>query len=90
VSGGLTLAQVRELPAAVDVATAALALGVSRSSLYQAIAEGTAPVQVVRVGHRLKVLTASLTEVLEGSASHAESALETAKAGRRNYARPTR
>jgi hypothetical protein len=63
---GLTLAQVRKLPAAVDVTTAAQALGVSRSSLYQAIAEGTAPVQVVTVGHRKKVITASLLGVLEG------------------------
>ena len=52
----------------------AQALGVSRASLYAAIGEGTAPVQVIRVGHRMKVLTHSLLAVLEGGGSHAESA----------------
>jgi hypothetical protein len=60
------LDQIRRWPATVDVATAALALGVGRSSLYDALREGTAPVQVITVGHRLKVLTHSLVTVLEG------------------------
>jgi len=63
---GLTLKQVRELPAAIDVSTAAKALGVSRASAYQSISEGTFPVAVVKVNHRLRVLTASLIDVLEG------------------------
>lgn len=68
----ITLAEVRGWPPTVNVDRAALALGVSRASLYAAISEGTAPVQVIRVGHRMKVLTHSLLAVLEGS--HAESA----------------
>jgi hypothetical protein len=62
----LTLDQVRKLPAAVDVTTGAQAFGVSRSSMYQAIAQGRCPVQTITVGRRLKILTASLIEVLEG------------------------
>lgn len=62
----LTLAQVRKLPAAIDVATAACALGVSRASAYQAIADGEFPVATIRVNRRLRVLTADLIRVLEG------------------------
>lgn len=63
----MTLAQVRKLPAAVDVGTAARALGVSRSSAYQSIADGTFPVATIRVSRRLRVLTADLVRVLEGN-----------------------
>jgi hypothetical protein len=62
----VTLAEVRDWPPTVNVDRAALALGVSRAALYAAISEGTAPVRVVRVGHRIKVLTHSLVAVLEG------------------------
>ena len=61
-----TLDQIRKWPATVDVETAALALGVGRATLYDAIREDTAPVRVITVGKRLKVLTASLVAVLEG------------------------
>lgn len=62
----LTLAQVRKLPAAIDVTLAAQALGISRASAYNAIAIGEFPAETIRVNKRLKVLTASLIEVLEG------------------------
>ena len=71
----LTLADVRRWPPAVNVEQAALALGVSRASLYQAIAEDALPRgQAITVGHRRKVLTHSLLEVLEGGADRAASA----------------
>ena len=56
--------------ATVSVELAARALGISRASAYEAITGGTFPAQVIRVGRpgRLKVLTASLLAVLEGSA----------------------
>jgi len=66
-----TLAQVRKLPAAVDVSTAAKALGVGRATLYEAISEGNAPVQVIRVNRRMKVITASLVTLLEGNGDRA-------------------
>jgi hypothetical protein len=49
----------------VNVGQAATALGVSRSSLYAALARGERPVQVITVGRRMRVLTASLVNVLE-------------------------
>jgi len=63
---GLTLAQVRKLPAAIDVPTAASALGISRSGLYEAIRTGSSPVKTVTMNRRIIVLTADLIDVLEG------------------------
>lgn len=62
----LTLAQVRKLPATVDVGTAAAALGIGRSTLYEAIKVGESPVKVLTVQRRVVVLTADLVRVLEG------------------------
>ncbi len=63
----LTLAEVRRWPPTVNIEQAARALGVSRSSLYQAVGEGCAPVEVIRVRRTMRVLTHSLVELLEGS-----------------------
>jgi predicted DNA-binding transcriptional regulator AlpA len=61
----LTLAEVRKLPAACRVEDAAAALGVGRATAYELIAAGTFPARVLPVGRRLKVVTASLIELLE-------------------------
>lgn len=61
-----TLAEVRKWPATVDVETAATALGVSRSTAYEAIRCGTFPVKVIPVSRRKVVVTASLVALLEG------------------------
>jgi len=66
-----TLAQVRRWPPTTNVEDAALALGVSRATLYNAIAVGISPVETITVSHRLKVLTASLVRVLEGRRTEA-------------------
>jgi hypothetical protein len=71
---GFTLAQVRKLPAAIDVSTAAQALGISRASAYAAIQTGEFPVATIRVSRRLRVLTADLVRVLEGSGDRAGAA----------------
>jgi hypothetical protein len=65
-ASGLTLAQVRRLPATVDVGTAARALGIGRSTLYEAIRLGESPVKTIEVRRRVVVLTADLLRVLEG------------------------
>jgi hypothetical protein len=44
---GLTLAQVRRLPATIDVPTAARALGIAKSTLYEAIKLGASPVKTL-------------------------------------------
>lgn len=67
----MTLAQVRKLSATVDVGTAAAALGIGRSTLYEAIRVGESPVKTVTVQHRVVVLTADLIRVLEGGAVNA-------------------
>jgi len=64
-----TLDQVRLWPPTCTITEGALALGVSRSALYEALARGERPVQVITVGHRMKVLTASLVATLEGRAA---------------------
>jgi hypothetical protein len=61
----LTLDQVRKLPATCRVEDVAAALGVGRATAYELIADGTFPARVLPVGHRLKVVTASLVELLE-------------------------
>jgi hypothetical protein len=63
---GLTLREVRKLPATVDVATGARALGIGRATLYEAIRTGTSPVKTITVRRRIVVLTADLIRVLEG------------------------
>lgn len=70
----LTLAQVRKLPATVDVPTAASALGIGKSTLYEAVKLGTSPVKTISVQRRVVVLTASLLEVLEGRSGDAPAA----------------
>lgn len=63
----MTLAEVRELPATVNVPTAARALGVGSSTLYDALSTGKAPVKALKVGGRIRVLTSDLARVLGAS-----------------------
>jgi predicted DNA-binding transcriptional regulator AlpA len=64
---GPTLAQIRRWPPTVNVEDAASAVGCSRSSAYAAIAAGTFPVKSITVGRRVRILTADLLRLLEGS-----------------------
>jgi predicted DNA-binding transcriptional regulator AlpA len=66
-----TIDQIKTWPAVIDIERAALALGISRSSLYVHVRENTCPVTVIRVGRRMKVLTTSLIAVLEGRSEDA-------------------
>jgi DNA-binding phage protein len=52
-------------PATCTVKQAASALGMSKSGLYKAIHEGSAPVKTIKVLSRMQVLTADLVRVLE-------------------------
>jgi hypothetical protein len=67
-TGRPTLAEIKSWPPTVDVPMAALALGVSRSALYEAVRSGRCPVECIAVGHRTRILTAALIRTLEGSA----------------------
>lgn len=53
-------------PLTLDVPTAARLLGVSRSGLYEAIKAHRAPVGVITVGSRVRVITASVVTLLGG------------------------
>jgi hypothetical protein len=63
--GSPTLAEIRSWPATVDIAAAARALGISRSHAYALVERGEFPATVLPVGHRLRVITASLVAILE-------------------------
>lgn len=61
-----TLDEVRGWPATVDLARAALALGISRSQMYALVKRGEAPVRVLDYGAK-RVVTASLVRLLEAA-----------------------
>jgi predicted DNA-binding transcriptional regulator AlpA len=70
VNGRPTLADVRKWPATVDVESAAAALGVSRSTAYEAIRTDSFPARVVMVSRRKLVITSSLLALLgDGNAT---------------------
>lgn len=60
-----TLDEIRSWAATVDVCQAALALGISKSHLYELIKRNDVPFRVVSFGSRYRVLTASLIRYLE-------------------------
>ncbi|MFJ5259130.1 DNA-binding protein [Streptomyces sp. NPDC088387] len=62
-----TLDDIRSWPATVSVPKAATALGVSRSYLHDLIKRNEAPVKVLPLDGRHRVITASLVRLLEGS-----------------------
>lgn len=61
---GPTLAEIRQWPATVDVQRAASALGISKSHLYELIKQGNAPVRTLPFDAPIRVITASLLDVL--------------------------
>lgn len=68
-AAGPTLEEIRRWPAAVNVEDYAQALGISRAGAYESIRAGTCPVRTVKVGGRIKVVTASILRVLDPAAA---------------------
>jgi hypothetical protein len=60
----LTFDQLRQLPAVVDLMTAAAALGIGRTKAYQLAATGAFPIRIIRVGRGYHVPTAELLKIL--------------------------
>lgn len=60
-----TLDEIRSWAATIDVPLAALALGISKSHLYELIKREQIPFRVVSFGNRYRVITASLIAYLE-------------------------
>lgn len=56
--------ELRALPVSVDLVTAARAFGIGRSQAYELARQGTFPVQVLRVGRKLRVTRADLLRSL--------------------------
>lgn len=65
---GPSLDEIHQWQAAVDIAQAATAFGISKSHAYALLDRGEFPAKAIRVGGRWKVLTASIINVLSGEA----------------------
>jgi predicted DNA-binding transcriptional regulator AlpA len=61
--------ELRELPAVVDLPTAARVLGIGRTVAYRLVRSGQWPTPVLRVGRLLRVPTAPLLELVGASAA---------------------
>ncbi|MCC9686834.1 helix-turn-helix domain-containing protein [Streptomyces sp. MNU103] len=61
---GLTVRDLLDLPAVVDVETASRALGISRSHGYNLAGAGQFPCRIIRAGRSFRVPTADLRRVL--------------------------
>jgi len=64
VDAGLSLDDLRGLPAVVDLLTAARAFGLGRTRAYELAARGEFPCRVLRIGGTYRVPTADLLAVL--------------------------
>ena len=60
-----SLDQAQELPAMVDVVTAAAALGIGRTAAYELIRTDAWPTPVLRLGKLIRIPTASLLELIQ-------------------------
>ena len=59
----------RSWPPTVDVPTAALAFGISRSHAYDLVVRGQFPAKVIKVGSRYRVVTESIVAALSAEAA---------------------
>lgn len=62
-----TLEEIKQWPATVDPATAARALGISRSYVYELLRQDRFPIKTIKVGRKTRVLTAALIAALEAA-----------------------
>lgn len=62
-----TLTELRSWPATVGVVRAGQALGMGRNGSYESVRAGTFPVRTLRIGHRVRVVTAELIALLEAA-----------------------
>ncbi|MEU4224384.1 DNA-binding protein [Nonomuraea sp. NPDC026600] len=62
-----TLDEIKGWPATVDPATGGKPFGISRSYAYELIKRGDFPAQVIAVGGKKRVITASILQALGGA-----------------------
>lgn len=60
-----TLDDIRQWPVTVDVVIAAAAFGIGRTHAYELVKRNEFPVRVIRIGRRLRVVTADLLALVE-------------------------
>jgi len=60
----MTPEELLDLPAVIDVATAAEVLGIGRSAAYELVRRGEWPTPTLRLGRLIKVPVAPLLELL--------------------------
>jgi len=60
----MTVEQARNLPAVVDVLTAAAILGIGRTAAYELIRIGQWPTPILRVGKLIRVPSAPLLDLV--------------------------
>lgn len=64
-----TLSKIKQSwPPTVDVPTAAMVFGVSRSHAYELVIRGEFPAKVIKVGSRYRVITESIIRALSADA----------------------
>ncbi|MFC9973886.1 DNA-binding protein [Spirillospora sp. NPDC127200] len=80
---GLTAADIRRLPAMVDLVTAGHALGIGRTKSYQLARTGQFPCRVLRMGRNYRVLTADLLAFLGLTDQSTHACLDQPKLGQR-------
>ena len=68
----MTEDDLHQLPVVVDLVTAAAVLGIGRTTAYEMVRTGRWPTPVLRLGHRIRVPTAALRELLSLSTADAE------------------
>jgi hypothetical protein len=61
---GLTAAEIRSLPATIDLVTAGRVFGIGRTKAYQLARTGEFPCRVLRIGSSYRVATADLITAL--------------------------
>lgn len=74
----MTRDELAVLPAVVDVPTAALVLGLSRTAAYSLIRSGTWPTPVYRLGKLIRIPTAPMLALLGVVKQAEESSMTTA------------
>ncbi len=60
----MNTAELKALPAVIDVPTAARALGLGRAAAYQLVKDGQWPTPVFRVGRLIRIPTSPLLALL--------------------------
>ena len=61
----MSISELRQLPAIVDLVTAARALGLGRTKAYELARRGEFPCHLFRIGDTYRVPTAALLKLLE-------------------------